>query len=24
VLAAAKSWPLPAEGVAALERIAKR
>ena len=23
VLAAAKSWPLPAEGVAALERIAK-
>ena len=24
VLAAAKSWPLPAEGLAALERIAKR
>jgi hypothetical protein len=24
VLAAAKSWPLPPEGVAALERIAKR
>jgi AIG2-like family len=24
VLAAAKSWPLPAEGVGALERIAKR
>ncbi|MBV9906387.1 MAG: gamma-glutamylcyclotransferase [Hyphomicrobiales bacterium] len=24
VLAAAKSWPLPVEGVAALERIAKR
>jgi hypothetical protein len=24
VLAAAKSWPLPAEGVAALERIGKR
>ena len=24
VLAAAKSWPLPSEGVAALERIAKR
>ena len=24
VLAAAKSWPLPADGVAAIERIAKR
>ena len=24
VVAAAKSWPLPAEGVAALERLAKR
>jgi hypothetical protein len=24
VLAAAKSWPLPPEGVASLERIAKR
>jgi hypothetical protein len=24
VLAAAKSWPIPAEGLAALERIAKR